>query len=412
VGTAAIASGDFNGDGNLDLVTANLRSNNASILIGNGQGRFTAQLSVPVGDSPYGIVTGDFNGDGRIDFATANLNDVSVVLNQGNSSFKPAVNVPVGRGVSGIATADLNGDKILDIVTSNFDTDDISILLGKGDGSFAKEVVFTVGDAPFGVAIGDVNGDGKPDIVTPNVGSDTASVLLNQTLLVSLNSPTVNASAERIASINADLTIGTLVINSVPSTTANIVGYTNVLGSQNNDVITGNVSDNRLEGQGGNDTLTGLDGNDILTGGVGRDRLFGSDDDDQLTGSEGNHRLRGGEGDDRFIFDIGKPFNNTIGVDRILDFRKGEDKIVLDQTTFDRLGRRLFGDRVSFASVESERSASRSSALITYVQSTGSLYYNQNRGSDGLGSGGLFATLKRSDSVNGDLSTQDFVVQA
>lgn len=411
-GAAAATVGDFNGDGKVDIATANLMGNTVSILAGDGLGGFGVPTNVAVGTMPYGIVSGDFNGDGKLDFATANDSDVSVVLGNGNGTFNAAKNFAVGKGVSAIATADLNGDKVLDIVTSNFDSNDASILLGKGDGTFDKEVYFSVGAGPFGVAIGDVNGDGKPDLVTPNMKVSNASVLLNQTTLISLKSPLVDGAAEKTTSINADLTTGSLTINGSPIVRASIMGYDSVTGTQANDVMTGNVAVNRLDGQGGNDLITGLGGDDILAGGEGRDRVFGGLGNDAIAGGLGRDKLRGDEGNDRFIFDTGKAFDsNTIGTDRIIDFKRGEDQIVLDQTTFTQISRSLFSNRLTFSSVNNIRRAKNSSALVTYVRSTGSLFYNENGSQDGFGAGGIFASIRKPGSANGNLGASDFTIQ-
>ena len=64
--------GDFNGDGRLDLATANVNSNTVSILLGQGDGTFLAARDVAVDDFPSSITVGDFNGDGHQDLATAN----------------------------------------------------------------------------------------------------------------------------------------------------------------------------------------------------------------------------------------------------------------------------------------------------------------------------------------------------
>jgi Ca2+-binding RTX toxin-like protein len=412
-GAAAATVGDFNGDGKVDIATANLNANTVSILAGDGLGGFSVPTNVTVGNMPYGIVSGDFNGDGKLDFATANDSDVSVVLGNGNGTFNAANSFTVGKGVSAIATADLNGDKVLDIVTSNFDSNDASILIGKGDGTFDSEVYFNVGAGPFGVAIGDVNGDGKPDLVTPNIKAGNASVLLNQTTLISLKSPLVDGSAEKTVSMNADLTTGSLTINSSPIATVNIVGYDSVTGTQANDVISGSMAVNRLNGQGGNDLVTGLGGDDILAGGEGRDRVFGGSGNDAISGGAGKDNLRGNEGNDRFIFDTGKAFDfNTIGSDRIIDFKRGQDKIVLDQTTFTQVGRQFFNSRVTFSSVGNSRQAENSSSLVTYVRSTGNLYYNENGSQNGFGGGGIFANIRNPGSANGNLSVSDFAIQA
>ena len=410
---AAATVGDFNGDGKADIATANSGTNTVSILAGDGLGGFSIPTNVTVGNSPYGIVSGDFNGDGKLDFATANDSDVSVVLGNGNGTFNAAKSFTVGKSVSAIATADLNGDKVLDIVTSNFGSNDVSILMGRGDGTFDKEVYFGVGAGPFGVAIGDVNGDGKPDLVTPNIKAGNASVLLNQTTLISLKSSLVDGSAEKVASMNADLTTGTLTINSSQIITANVIGYDSVTGTQANDVIIGSMAVNRLDGQGGNDLVTGLDGDDLLAGGEGRDRVLGGNGNDSISGGAGRDNLRGDGGNDRFIFDTGKAFDSkTMGSDRIIDFKRGQDKIVLDQTTFTKVGRQFFNSRVTFSSVDNSRQAGNSSSLVTYVRSTGNLFYNENGSKDGFGAGSIFANIRKPGSANGNLGVSDFAIQA
>lgn len=68
---AAIAIGDFNGDGLPDVVTANQDSNDVSLLLNNGNGVFTAQPNTPVVAQPTAIIAADFNGDGKLDLATS-----------------------------------------------------------------------------------------------------------------------------------------------------------------------------------------------------------------------------------------------------------------------------------------------------------------------------------------------------
>jgi len=68
----AVAVGDFNGDGKLDLVAANDGSNNVTIFLGNGDGTFQPAVNYGVGEAPTSVAVGDFNGDGKLDLAVAN----------------------------------------------------------------------------------------------------------------------------------------------------------------------------------------------------------------------------------------------------------------------------------------------------------------------------------------------------
>ena len=95
----AITTGDFNGDGRLDVVaTGNLAQNTVSVKLGNGTGGFIAGANFTVGVDPRSVTTGDFNGDGRLDIATANntSNNVSVLLGNGTGGFGAATNFGAG----------------------------------------------------------------------------------------------------------------------------------------------------------------------------------------------------------------------------------------------------------------------------------------------------------------------------
>ena len=86
------ATADLDGDGHLDLLTANYISDNVSVLLNNGTGAFVAGAPVAVGNGPREIEAGDLDGDGDIDFVVSNYsgNSVSVRLNNGNGTFTPA----------------------------------------------------------------------------------------------------------------------------------------------------------------------------------------------------------------------------------------------------------------------------------------------------------------------------------
>src|SRR5688572_27522957 len=63
----AVAAADFNGDGKLDLVTANAGSNDVSVRLGNGTGGFGAAGHFATGAKPLSVAVGDFNNDGKLD---------------------------------------------------------------------------------------------------------------------------------------------------------------------------------------------------------------------------------------------------------------------------------------------------------------------------------------------------------
>jgi hypothetical protein len=182
----AIAVGDFNGDSQQDLATANVNVNTVSILLGNGDGTFEPAQDVEAGLNPESIAVGDFNGDSQQDLATTdivsgNSGSVSILIGNGDGTFQPAQDVEVGLRPVSITVGDFNGDSQQDLVTANLDVgqeDSVSILLGNGDGTFQPTQGSVLGEHPFSVTVGDFDGDGRQDLATANAAADTVSILL------------------------------------------------------------------------------------------------------------------------------------------------------------------------------------------------------------------------------------------
>jgi FG-GAP-like repeat len=109
----AVFVGDFNGDGIMDLGTLDSSGNNVCILLANGDGSFQPETCYPTGDdtSPLSVTVGDFDGDGKLDLATANFEypnmSVSILMGIGDGTFKPHVNYPTPGQAKQITNADL-----------------------------------------------------------------------------------------------------------------------------------------------------------------------------------------------------------------------------------------------------------------------------------------------------------------
>ncbi len=87
------------------------------------------------------------------------------------------------------------------------------------------------------------------------------------------------STATGTATINANLATQSLIVNTgvaIPSTLSfTVTNFVNVIGTANNDIITGDNGNNILMGNGGNDTVSGGNGDDSFIGGTGNDSLDG-----------------------------------------------------------------------------------------------------------------------------------------
>ncbi|HXQ25150.1 MAG TPA: FG-GAP-like repeat-containing protein [Candidatus Acidoferrales bacterium] len=199
----ALAAVHFTSSGHVDLaVTSTNKTDNTgivSIFLGNGDGTFTQPALSPfaVGDSPVFVTAADLDGDGILDIATANNgpatatnlgNSVSILLGQADTSgnptgtFAPPVaerDFPAGNGPGSIAVADYNIDGRPDLAVADSGDSAVSILLNLGGGLFGPNFELPVGTAPVSIATADFNTDNKPDVVTANSGSNNVSVILN-----------------------------------------------------------------------------------------------------------------------------------------------------------------------------------------------------------------------------------------
>lgn len=184
--TFDLVAADYNGDGNLDLATANYLSGNMSVLLGHGDGTFGAPTTTRVAytaSHPFAIAAGDLNGDGVVDLAVAargSVGTLSTFLGSGTGSFTPAATVSSGGAHPyAVAIGDLDNDHFADVVASDVNlAGTVSVLRSNGTGGFSTLTTYSSGGAtPTGVAIGELNGDHNADVAVLNNLSGTVGVL-------------------------------------------------------------------------------------------------------------------------------------------------------------------------------------------------------------------------------------------
>jgi hypothetical protein len=181
--------GDFNGDGRIDLAGIGLQS--ARIMLGNGDGTFQPRVestAASVGQV-QALAPGDFNRDGFLDLMVT-INDPNVGLSflagRGDGTFEPPVNFPNSSRLDApvIASVDLNNDHNPDVVIGHqiacytapcIAGRTITVILGNGNGTFQAPREIEVGSGTAAIAVGDFNRDGIKDL---GLASDSSRVFI------------------------------------------------------------------------------------------------------------------------------------------------------------------------------------------------------------------------------------------
>ncbi|MGB3510852.1 MAG: choice-of-anchor L domain-containing protein [Microcoleaceae cyanobacterium] len=357
---------------------------------------------------PLSVISNNLTLGNFIDNAN---NIVPIEYDGVSSSLTTFVPVEEGENIIKFGIGD-TGDRIYDsgLFIANFTTSTLDIGDGDGGGSgVLLEIPGTNGndiivsddleaelDEFFdgGAGNDDINAGAGDDIVDAGDGNDVVDAGDGNDFIAP------GGGNDRLNGSSGDDTV-------------NGGGGEDTLGGGNgNDELNGGISNDRVFGGANNDLLIGRTGNDILLGGPGDDILEGGIGRDRLNGGPGNDQLTGGGSIDRFIFNSNQPFQSQdLGIDEITDFSQTPgDIILLDLTTFTAIDSDA-GDGFSiaeeFATVTDDQAAATVDAVIVYNSQNGNLFYNPNGSGAGFGSGGQFATLTNTPS----LEAEDFFLR-
>jgi hypothetical protein len=182
-----IAVGDFNNDGIPDFalnystdVFGGVNTSYLQIFLGKGDGTFSnvSNISSGYGNGFGAIYVGDFNHDGNSDLLVVTNLGVAVFLGDGTGHFSLKTTLNISPN-SAIRVADVNGDDKQDLIFTNnaySSSAGVSILLGNGDGTFTAgtPLAFNCGYVCKDVLVADFNGDGKPDLAVADSGLSTS----------------------------------------------------------------------------------------------------------------------------------------------------------------------------------------------------------------------------------------------
>ena len=181
--------GDFNADNHLDAAIVALDTDTVYVLQGDGTGALTLNGTYATGSGPFDVAAADVNGDGTLDLVTADQANtvpisapsVSVLLGLGDGTFTAASprDYTVGAAgdlARGLAIGDVTGDTEPDIVVVNSNANAVRILAGAGDGTFAlSPTSYPTSGGPRKVVLGDFDENGNLDIATADSGDGVPS---------------------------------------------------------------------------------------------------------------------------------------------------------------------------------------------------------------------------------------------
>jgi flagellin len=157
---STIATGDFDGDGKVDVVASRADTNYALIAYGTGNGTVRSSSTIQIADSgaAISVVVGDLDGDGRSDLVATG----GYVLRSGGTNFIKTGSI--SSSIIELQLGDLNRDGLLDLV--GFNGVQTIRQFGSEGGTFGGEQVLTFSLVEGGgIVLDDFDGDGNLDLI-------------------------------------------------------------------------------------------------------------------------------------------------------------------------------------------------------------------------------------------------------
>ncbi|MBS0623152.1 MAG: VCBS repeat-containing protein [Verrucomicrobia bacterium] len=175
-----VVTGDFNGDGHLDIAAANNLDSTLSVYLGNGDGTFQNAQIFATQSYPWGMVVGDINHDGYLDLIVTNEGTDTYTLFTGRSNG--IFNAPIHRSCAdslptGVVLGHFDGDPHLDMAIGFVGSGNVKSYKGNGDGTFQNPINYAAVSQPQNMASADLDGNGIDDIVVTSANSNSIGFL-------------------------------------------------------------------------------------------------------------------------------------------------------------------------------------------------------------------------------------------
>jgi hypothetical protein len=181
----SIATADVDGDGTLDMVTANRGTRNFSVLLNDGAGAFALPRTYFHGGAspdPLSLNVADFNADGAPDLAITSNGTLIFVFNDGAGAFGEPVTPPrqpISNPIKLLGSADLDRDGDLDLVTRSFRPPGAQVEQNDGNGGFRMTTDIGIDSSAVAMTVADFDGDGWKDLALVSLSPDAMRVVWN-----------------------------------------------------------------------------------------------------------------------------------------------------------------------------------------------------------------------------------------
>ena len=234
VKSTALATGDFDLDGDFDLIANFLLEENVPVLVNDGSGAFRSKivfgagakvasfqvadfdndqdldLAVVTSDSPkllaflwngegenvvleshripmranlrpHTAVLADLDHDGYLDLATGDggHRTLSVLLNDQSGILVPLSDQETGEYSNSITAGDYDRDGDIDLAMVGTDSNNVRVLYNDGKARFLDQREFSIGSGAFFITTADLNNDEYPDLISANFRSHSISYVFN-----------------------------------------------------------------------------------------------------------------------------------------------------------------------------------------------------------------------------------------
>ncbi|MBL7942124.1 MAG: T9SS type A sorting domain-containing protein, partial [Flavobacteriales bacterium] len=174
-----LATGYFNADNKADVVCGYYYTTSSiSVMLASGTGMLLAPTTVSLPNSFYfKLETEDFNEDGETDIAVTGLVELHILTGNGNGTFDAPLNSGISSYAEDLISGDFDGDDNIDLAWANDTGGSIGVRTGNGNATFDASSFSSSHGQPWDLVSGNFDGDDVPDIIGINYHNDQISFL-------------------------------------------------------------------------------------------------------------------------------------------------------------------------------------------------------------------------------------------